>query len=577
MSRTTLRVVIRVPAGAIDGGVVRFNDRYAWEGDDYEPLRRETALWRYARDGELEYWAADLDLYPPRPRYRFGLDGPDGRRWLGRDGLRDEAPPRGAFELGYLAEGDLPDSPEWARGAVFYQVFPDRFARSAAGHRRGPVDPWDEPVKPRSFLGGDLDGIVERLDHICSLSVDALYLTPIFTAPSNHKYDTADYFNVDPDFGGNPALRRLVDALRARGMRLILDGVFNHAGAQWPPFVEAQRDGPASPYYPWFYFGDDPNGPDAPGRPWPGYETWSTNVAGVPKLRTSEPAVRQYILDVGRYWLREFGTHGWRLDVANEVDHATWRAFRSAVREVDPQAYLLGEVWWAAMPWLRGEQLDSVMNYAWRDVLLDFAARRRDATGLLDGIDEVRAAYPEPVHPYLYNLLGSHDTERPLHEVGEDRSAAGLAAALMFTLPGAASIYYGDEVGMTGGKEPASRGGMVWDAARQDQRMLALYRGLGRLKRATSALRGSMFERIHERGSSVIFGRGDGNQRVVVLANAGSQETRLPLARAEEWLGGPARLLGTFAHADNGAALEGGDARLPAQAMAVIGTSEVDL
>lgn len=572
VAQHTLRVVVRVPAGAITGGEVRFNDRYAWEGDDHAPLVRVAPLRLYASDGELEYWSAELLLRPPRLHYRFGLDTADGRVWYGWDGLRAEPLPKGAFQFPYVAEGDLPDSPDWARGAVFYHIFPDRFARSSAGHRRAGVDPWEAPVGKKTFLGGDLDGIVERLDHIASLSVDALYLTPIFSSPSNHKYDTADYFTVDPDFGGNPALRRLVTALHARGMRIILDGVFNHAGSQWPPFVDVRERGGASPYARWFYLEGEDQVRDAASV---GYETWATNVASLPKLRTTEPDLRDLICRVGRFWVQEFGIDGWRLDVANEVDHRLWRAFRQAVRKVSPEAFLVGEVWHLALPWVRGDQLDSVMNYPFRRAILGFAAADEPSAGrFLDEIDRTRAAYPEPIHDGLYNLIGSHDAERPLTACGGDRRAFALATALLFALPGNVSIYYGDEVGMEGGDDPGSRGGMVWEPKRQDARLLDLHRRLGRLRRDIPALRHGPYERLAEEGSLAAFGRGTGAERLVVVANAGRSESRLPVGRLEEWVGGRPRAVGTMSYDGPPADVGSRDLVVPGQSAVLVGAVE---
>jgi len=513
--------VLRAPRGALSGGEVRFNDRYAWEGTDYSPLRNHAALVRYATDGALEYWSADLALSPPRIRYRFGFDTADGRRWYGWDGLRETAAPRGAFEFAYVREGDLPDSPDWARGGTFYQVFPERFARSSLAHRRGTVDDWDAKVSNKTFLGGDLDGVVEHLDHVASLSVDGLYLTPIFTSPSSHKYDTSDYFSVDPDFGGNAALRRLVGAAHERGMRVILDGVFNHAGAAWPPFVDARGQGKESPYFDWFYWRDSRAG----GL---GYETWATNVATMPKLRTSEPALRDLICRVGRFWVEEFGVDGWRLDVANEVDHAMWRAFRTSVRSANRETFLLGEIWDWAMPWLRGDQFDSTMNYPLRKAILDFSgAAGGDGDVLLDGIDRLRAAYPEPIQHFLYNLVGSHDEDRPLTVLGSDRQRLALAIGLLYALPGIVSIYYGDEVGMYGERQEAgNRAGMIWDPRRQDQRLLELYRRLGVLRRTLPALKVGGYERLTADGSVVSFARGAGKDRIVAVVNGGKSEVR---------------------------------------------------
>ncbi len=543
---------------------MRFNDRYAWEGTDYAPLLRHAALERYAVDGRLEYWSADLALHPPRLRYRFGLDTSQGRRWFGWDGLRDAPLPRGSFEFAYVAEGDLPDSPAWARGATFYQIFPDRFARGAASKRKRPISAWEGPVDHTTFLGGDLDGIVEHLDHVASLSVDALYLTPIFTSPSSHKYDTADYFSVDPDFGGNGALRRLVAAAHERGMRVVLDGVFNHAGAQWHPFVDARQRGAASPYANWFYF-------QAAGEGELGYETWATSVPSMPKLRTSEPALRDLILRVGRFWIQEFGVDGWRLDVANEVDQSLWRAFRQAVRLANKETFLLGEIWDWAMPWLRGDQFDSTMNYPLRKAILDFAGDA-DSTAFLDAIDRIRAAYPEPIHDLLYNLLGSHDESRPLTELGDDRGRLVLAAGLLYALPGIASIYYGDEVGMEGAREDhGNRRGMIWQPDRQDGQLLAIFRRLGSMRHEVPALRVGAYQRLGVRGPLAAFARGTGPGRLVVLGNAGSRPAIVANTQLSDWLGGRPRVLDSVGYAGERPAIGRGGLSVPGLSVTIVG------
>lgn len=573
IGRSRLRVVLRAPRGGINGGIVAYNDRYSWsyEADNWAELDHRSPLAVYARDGELEYWSADLELHPPRLRYRFGLDTADGRRWFGWDGLGEDPRPRGAFEFAYVAEGDALELPEWARGAVFYHVFSDRFAPAPDGsHRNGTVDPWDSEPRGDTYLGGDLDGIRARLDHIQSLGVDALYLTPIFSAPSNHKYNTADFFNVDADFGGNDALRRLVDALHGRGMRLVLDGVYNHVGSTWPPFVDAVTRGAQSPHADWFYLDGD------------AYETWGTNVKALPKLRTSNAQVRELVCQIGRYWVEQFGIDGWRLDVADEVDHALWKEYRRAVRSIRPDAFLFGEIWGWAMPWLRGDELDSVMNYGLRRALLRFAATAGSTTdpdgplnaaGLLDAVDRIRAAYPEQQLPYLYNLLGSHDEQRPLTVLGGDKSALVVATALLFTLPGIASVYYGDEVGLEGGKDPLNRRGMVWDAQRQDGRLLDVHRRLGALRRTLPVLRHGRYERLDAPdgpASLAAFARDDGIQRVVVVANAGRDERVIGRGMQEEWLAGPAQLGPSFEYGGKSADLHDGALRVPARSVAVV-------
>ena len=566
-------MIVRTPLDVVSAGVVAFNDRYAWEGTDYAPLRRQAPLRIYARDGDVTYWAADLDLHPPRIRYRFGLETDAGTRWFGWDGLRDNPRPRGSFEFAYLAEGDRPDLPAWTQGALFYQIFPDRYARSSRAPDARGLTSWDAPPKTNSVFGGDLDGIVEHLDHIAALGAEALYLTPIFDAPSNHRYDTADYFKVDSRLGGDNALRRLVEALHGRGMRLVLDGVFNHAGRTWPPFVDVLERGDDSEYAGWFYFQE--------GR----YETWATDVASLPKLRTSEPALRDLVCRVGRYWIEEFGIDGWRLDVANEVDHALWRRFRDVVRAARKDAFLVGEIWEGAMPWLRGDQFDSTMNYPLRRALLRYAAFARgrstdadgplDGEGMLDALDRLRAAYPEPLHHHMYNLLGSHDEPRPLSVLGGDRRGLVVAAALLYALPGIVSIYYGDEVGMEGGKDPMNRGAMVWDRSRQDARLHSMFRRLGRLRTDLPALRDGRYERLESRGSLAAFARRSSDEQIVVVANSGKSVESVSQREVDDWLGHKSAGQVVLAYEGASVARRASKISIQAQSVALFSTTPV--
>jgi glycosidase len=579
-----LRVVVRTPTGAVRAGQVRYNDRYAWAGSDYEPLREAAPLRRYACDGGSEYWAAELHLHRPRFRYRFGLETDDGTRWLGWDGLRDEPAPAGAFEYAYLWEGDTVDTPAWARGAVFYHVFPDRFARSARAAAIPGLEPWDAMPSRTSVYGGDLDGIVERLDHIASLGVDALYLTPIFTAPSNHRYDPSDQFEVDPRLGGMSALRRLVAALRERDMRILLDGVFNHVSRDWEPFRDVRRHGAASPFARWFRLDADRvadvderrrgGQPDPARAAALGYETWGTDIPWMPKLRTSEQEVRDLACRVGRFWVQEFGVHGWRLDVANEVDPRLWRDFRRAVREVDPEAFLVGEIAHLALPWLRGDQLDSVMDYPLRTAILDLCGRGGSPRSFLDAVDRIRAAYPEPIHHVLYNLIGSHDEPRPLTECGGDRDAFAVAVATLFALPGAVSVYYGDEVGVEGGSDPDNRRPMPWGNGR-DERILALHRRLGRMRRQMPALRQGSYERLADDGMAA-FLRICGRQRVAVLVNAGREPQGVPDRVIAERLDGASRPPITLAYHEDEASLSRGTLHVPGRSVVFIPSEDRD-
>ena len=397
--------------------------------------------------------------------------------------------PRGAFEFAYVAEGDQSDSPGMgARRGLLPDLPRPICAVDLGGQQEGPRRQVGRQANIED-VHGRRPGRHRRSSWTTSrrLGVDALYLTPIFCAPSNHKYDTADYYTVDPDFGGNEAHRRLVAALHARGMRLVLDGVFNHVGATWPQFVDVLNAG-------------DRLALCAAGSTSTAKTTRrGPERAALPKLRTSETAVRDLVCDVGRYWVEQFGVDGWRLDVANEVDHALWRAFRAAVREVRPRGLPRrrdlgrGHALAARRRVRLGHELpvrSAILRYAGGERVAPPLAGGLDGEGFLNAVDRLRAAYPEPIHDLLYNLVGSHDEVRPLTALAGIVALLALAASLLFTLPGVASVYYGDEVGLDGGKDPLNRRAMEWDPARQDQRRCcASYRRLGALRRELPVLR----------------------------------------------------------------------------------------
>ncbi|MFO7171418.1 MAG: glycoside hydrolase family 13 protein [Bacillota bacterium] len=476
VGETHLRVVLKAARGDLARATCVYGDRYAWppDADAVQPLQY------LGSDGLHDYWGATLPAPRRRVRYLFYLEGADGSRiWLTERGPCPRRPRLGHFQYPYIHRADTFRQPEWIRGAVFYEIFPDRFDNGDPGNDPPGCLPWGAPPTREGMAGGDLAGIRRRLDYLRDLGVTCLYLTPIFKAPSNHKYDTADYYHVDPAFGTEAELRELVAAAHRRGIRVILDGVFNHAGAQWPPFRDVVAKGPDSPYVGWFYqihsFPVDPAKVN--------YETWGPDVATLPKVDTSHPEVAAYFLAVAEHWIREAGIDGWRLDVANEVNHGFWRRLRERVKALRPDAFLLGEIWHDASDWLQGDQFDSVMNYPWREAVVAFLTGELDPVEFDRHLTRLRFQYPGEVLKGLVNLLGSHDTPR-IRTVLGSREGAALAAVLLFTAEGVPMVYYGDEIGLEGGEDPDCRRCYPWDdPAGQDRGLLSLYRRLGAIRR----------------------------------------------------------------------------------------------
>ena len=470
----------------------------------------------------------------------------------------------------------MPDTPAWVRDAVFYQIFPDRFAGSSRVLKPGPLEPWDVPPTNDGFKGGDLLGIIEHLDHIESLGVNALYLTPIFQSASNHRYHTYDYLAVDPLVGGDVAFRELLDSAHGRGIRVVLDGVFNHTGRGFWPFHHVLENGAGSPYRHWFHF-------DQPGldrrkpidaypigrlragwpqdEPWPGtdnanagtardrlgYEAW-WGIPALPKLNVAEPAVREYLWKVAEHWLR-FGIDGWRLDVPAEIDDREfWAEFRRRCRAINPEAYLVGEIWHVAPEWVSGDRFDALMNYPLAEAILGFAAgaslneqlarshheyaqiRRLDGVQFGSRLAELLGAYAPETTAVQLNLLGSHDTPRALSLLGGDREALELAVLLQATLPGAPCTYYGDEVGLLGGLDPDNRRAFPWDGTQWDGQLLESVRAAFALRGVEPALRADGVAMLATEGGALAFERRDGDRRLAVAVNSGEEPVRLRLA-----------------------------------------------
>ena len=434
--------------------------------------------------------------------------------------------------------------PSWVGDAVIYQIFPDRFRQSVQMETKfsSPLTPWGADPAVQGFQGGDLYGVIESLDHIEDIGITCLSLNPIFSSAANHRYHTYDYFQVDPLLGGNSALTALIEAVHLRGMRLILDGVFNHCGRGFWPFHHVVENGKLSPYHNWFVVEDWPL------RPYPeagepcGYHCWWNDPA-LPKFNHSNPEVQQYLLSVGRYWL-EAGIDGWRLDVPDEVPIAFWRTFRTMVEEVNPDAWIVGEIWNDATPWLSGDVFHGVMNYPILLPILGYfgAGSVRDNLKLTgnqefyralnrnefeEQVIDTMARYMEEECCCQLNLLDGHDTPRALYALDGNMIALRAAFLFLFLLPGAPCIYYGTELGFAGGPEPSCREAMDWDAA---PGQLANYlRQLADLRKEFPALHSGELRFLKsEHNDLLLVERGTEQQRLIIAINRGT--TPIPLS-----------------------------------------------
>lgn len=483
----SITVRIRTARNDIEECMLYYGNRV----DEVEPIRiTELKMDKCASDDLYDYFEVQISSDYNRVCYYFRLSDGSGEQFLYSRGFCDvmEANRTEYFQYPYIRREELLNKPEWTKNAVMYHIFPDSFANEKRGIEvtgrcfdlDGNAVETGEPaakqnsgtaeIKPvkkekrgfsRSLRGGTLKGITENVDYLKTLGVTLVYLNPIFKANSYHKYDTIDYFEIDPCFGTKADFRELVDTLHENGIRIVLDGVFNHCGPDFFAFKDVLEKGENSAYRDWFYKLNFPIEYKYP----PNYECFAY-VKDMPKLNTGNPKVRDYICRVGKYWISEFDIDGWRLDVANEVDHDTWRAFRRVVLEEKPDAFLIAEIWEDADVWLKGDQFDSAMNYMFTYLCRDFfASGRIGAEEFDEQMNKALMRYPAPVANVQMNMLDSHDVPRFLHYCDGNTDRLKLAFFYMMTAPGIPSIFYGDECCMTGEKDTEYRAPFPWNLA----------------------------------------------------------------------------------------------------------------
>jgi cyclomaltodextrinase / maltogenic alpha-amylase / neopullulanase len=505
-------IKLRIRSSRKDQAICRIlvADRYVSPGEEI-PL----PMPRCATTRHHDYFECTVRTETKRLRYQFLLEDKYGEQvWYGECGASKDRQTAGFFQFPYISEVDIPKIPDWLMHAVVYQIFPDRFNRDSTKPAETGLSDWsDLAPNSQSLYGGDLRGIIEKLPYLADLGINTIYLNPIFISPSNHKYDTSDYYTIDPAFGNKDTLLQLVEIAHAHNIRVLLDAVFNHTGDHFFAFQDLLKHGEQSEYRDWYMVDEFP----VVQSPSVNYETFGTNIGTMPKLNTANPDVVRYFVDVALYWLETAGIDGWRLDVANEVDHHFWRELRKAVKSRFPDAALLGEIMHDSGPWLRGDQFDGVMNYTWREAVLDFFARQTiGVCAFAEQIELNRMSYTDVAMHGMMQLLDSHDTERFLTTCINSRwgwqaidSAVQrmmLAVSFQLTIPGMPTIYYGDEMGMTGASDPDCRQPMVWESELQNRKLQTFYRQLIRIRLEHDTLRLGDFRIVFTDEASNVIG-----------------------------------------------------------------------
>lgn len=418
-----------------------------------------------------------------------------------------------------LREEEMFEVPQWAANKVVYQIFPSRFATTQ------PVDKelwYKAPITPMDDLHGNLRGIIEHLDYIKDLGIDVVYLTPIFKSNSCHKYDTIDYYQVDPSFGTTEDLKELVQKSHERGMKVVLDAVYNHTGREFFAFQDILEKGEKSKYLDWYFIDELP-----PRGEWgeiPNFKCFGY-YGGMPKLNLKNPEVEKYITDVACYWIKECDIDGWRLDVGDEISHFFWKNFRKAIKAVKKDMLIIGEIWHYAGDFLEGDEWDTVMNYPFYLNLIDLLADEKiNVSQFVQNLGYLKGRLNKKCYPLMWNLIDSHDTARFLHLCHDNKKKQHLAAAFQLLMPGMPMVYYGDEYAMPGANDPDCRRGMYWDEEYQDKEMYNWYKKLMQVRKTHACIvEGEMIETItNDDDDTIVMIRKNGDETIAMLFNCGN-------------------------------------------------------
>ena len=458
IDENTIVLRIRFAKGEkIDNLSVLYNSKY-----DIAKTQYRANMFFVCCDGTHDYYSATLKLSDPRLAYVFEFSADGKKYYFCESGVKENydfsLAYYDSFQYAYINKNDTIQNVEWLNNAVFYQIFIDRFDKASKKDEGYINASWGDIPTPKSFFGGDLDGIRKHLDYIKELGVTALYLNPIFKSPSNHKYDIIDYYEIDEMFGGKEAFKRLVEACHERGIKIMLDAVFNHVSEGFYPFGQVMELGKESDYFDWFVIDGDKISTDRDN-----YDCFAA-CKYMPKLNTNNPEVQSYLIDVAKHYITEYGIDGWRLDVADEVSHDFWRQMRRKIKAIKPDAVLIGENWHNSESFLQGDQFDSIMNYGVTKAFLDYFAREIiDEKGFAEALNAQLMRYTDTTNNMMFNLLDCHDTHRFFSEVGCDVRKLMHALLTLVFLPGSINLYYGTEILTQGGYDPDSRRTFDWN------------------------------------------------------------------------------------------------------------------
>lgn len=528
----TLHITFRSAKSDLKKVEIIYGDPFHWDNRKWNSSinvmdkRYETQL--------FDYYFIEIKPRDLRTKYIFILTDNNNNKYLfGSKRLEEfsslkQYDLQNYFNYPFINHEDLLNTPSWVKDTIWYQIFPDRF------YTKNPLLPWDTyPVNNRQIFGGNLNGIKDKLPYLSDLGITGIYFTPIFKAKTAHKYDTIDYFTIDPSFGTNEDFKELVDEAHRLNIKIMLDGVFNHSGFLHPYFQDVVKNGEESIYKDAFFIDEFPVinfDLDDKGEP-KRHTSFDLNfktfayTPHMPKWNTSNDLASKHLLDVIKYWIEEYNIDGWRLDVSNEVSHEFLREIRKTALTANPNTFILGENWDQSLPWLLGDQMDSVMNYDLSYPIWEYLEHKIDLNTFKDIINNYLALTPKNVMKNMFNLIESHDTIRILRRLNDNKDRAKIAYLLMFLSAGAPNIYYGGEVALTGDHDPDNRKPMIWDINKQDLDFLNFIKTLINLRNKYPSFKVSDYTFINDADLLIFTKEFENEQLLVIINNNDSDKT----------------------------------------------------
>jgi neopullulanase len=532
-----MRVRFQTAIDDVASVVIVSGDPYKWK-DGAWVKTADTPMRKALKTDVHQYWEASLFAPHSRLNYGFIVTGNDGSQiFYGDQGIEstttsseDEGGLMGAnnyFKMPFFQEIDRFKAPEWVKDTVWYQIFPERFADGDSSNNNEGTSEWNPQDHPKwnEFYGGDLRGIINHFDHLVDLGINGIYFTPIFTAPSNHKYDTENNLEIDSHFGTKDDFRELVELAHSHGIKIMLDAVFNHIGDASPQWQDVLKNGADSKYADWFHVHSFP----ATYTPGDSYEntedaTYDTFAftPHMPKWNTANPEVQDYLLNIATYWIKEFDIDAWRLDVANEVDHHFWKRFHQETTALKPDFYIVGEIWTSAQAWLTGDEFSGVMNYAFTGAIVDYFAKRVISIDqFISKLNGQLMLNRDQTNQMMMNMLDSHDAPRILSLAHDNKDIAKQMLVFMFMQQGTPDIYYGTEVGMNGEGDPDNRKPMEWRPEFQDLKMYEFVKKMIALRKSERVVfsDGDLDWKINEEAKIITVIRSFGEKTIYGIFN----------------------------------------------------------